>query len=103
MPSRRFPPPPVQPSARPAKREDRVRAQADRPPGRPGDRPALPKDEEDLERLMAEVRQARERLAQLIKKIHTDRAAWKKREHGWEQLRLGWQRSQGLPPGSKVH
>jgi hypothetical protein len=44
-------------------------------------------DEDDLKRLVGEVRVARERLAALIETIRRERGRWPEREHRWEQWR----------------
>ena len=45
-------------------------------------------DEDELARLIAEVREARERLSDLIAAIKSERAGWDEREQRWEQLAL---------------
>jgi hypothetical protein len=44
-------------------------------------------DEDELKRLVGEVRAARERLATLIETISRERGHWPEREHRWEQWR----------------
>src|SRR3954453_8832369 len=44
-------------------------------------------DEDELVRLIAEVREARERLSDLIAAIKSDRAGWDEREQRWEHWR----------------
>jgi hypothetical protein len=44
-------------------------------------------DEDELKRLVGEVRVARERLATLIETIRRERGNWPEREHRWEQWR----------------
>jgi hypothetical protein len=43
--------------------------------------------ENDLKRLVADVRAARERLAALIDTIRKEHGEWPEREHRWEQWR----------------
>jgi hypothetical protein len=45
------------------------------------------KDEDELERLIAEVREGRERLSDLIETIKSERAGWDEREQRWERWR----------------
>ena len=42
-------------------------------------------DEDELKRLVGEVRAARERLAALIETIRREHGRWPEREHRWEQ------------------
>jgi hypothetical protein len=44
-------------------------------------------DEDELKRLVGEVRAARERLVTLIETIRGERGHWPDREHRWEQWR----------------
>jgi len=44
-------------------------------------------DEDELKRLVVEVRAARERLATLIETTRKERGHWPEREHRWEQWR----------------
>jgi hypothetical protein len=44
------------------------------------------KDEDELERLIDEVREARERLSHLIATIKSERAGWGGREQRWDPL-----------------
>ena len=44
-------------------------------------------DEDELKRLVGEVRVARERLTTLIETIRKERGHWPDREHRWEQWR----------------
>jgi hypothetical protein len=44
-------------------------------------------DEDELKRVVGEVRAARERLATLIETIRRERGHWPEREHRWEQWR----------------
>lgn len=44
-------------------------------------------EEDELRRLVGEVRVARERLVALIETIRSERGQWPEREHRWEQWR----------------
>ena len=45
-------------------------------------------DEDELARLVEEVREARERLARLITAVKAERAGWDEREQRWAKLAL---------------
>ena len=55
--------------------------------------------EDDLKRLVAEVRLARKRLATLIDAIRKERGEWPEREHRWERWRAAMRDSRR----SRIH
>jgi hypothetical protein len=58
--------------------------------------------EEELSRLIEDVREARERLAELIRSIRTGRPG-RAREHRWKQWRTDMRRLLRVPTGPTVH
>lgn len=63
-----------------------------------------PAREDELERLIALVREARERLARLIATLRAERPDWKDREQRWGRWRTETKRRlEGNAPGPKVH
>jgi predicted nucleic acid-binding Zn-ribbon protein len=56
-------------------------------------------DEDELKRLVGEVRVARERLAALIETIKRERGQWPQREHRWERWRAAMRGSRR----SRIH
>ena len=67
---------------------DRSGVDADRPADRAlASQRGHQNDEDELARLIEEVREARERLARLIATIKSERAGWDEREQRWEHWR----------------
>lgn len=60
-------------------------------------------DEDELARLIDEVRSARERLARLIAAIKTERAGWEGREQRWARWRSQIRTPPRKPPRRGVH
>ena len=60
-------------------------------------------DDDELARLLDEVRESRERLARLIAAIRGERAGWEEREQRWERWRSQLTNPPRKPPGRDVH
>ena len=60
-------------------------------------------DEDELARLVEEVREARERLARLITAVKAERAGWDEREQCWESWRSQLRNPPRKPPRRDVH
>ena len=60
--------------------------------------------EDELARLIAQVREARERLVRLIVTLRDGRPNWGEREQRWTQWRRDTERRvQGNPPAPRIH
>ncbi|MEN3339861.1 MAG: hypothetical protein V7647_3537 [Acidobacteriota bacterium] len=59
--------------------------------------------EDELARLLDEVRDARERLSRLIAAMKAERAGWQEREQRWERWRSQLPNPPKKPPGRDVH
>jgi low affinity Fe/Cu permease len=59
--------------------------------------------EQELSRLIDEVRAARERLAELIRSIRAGRPEWQGREHHWARWGREMRQLLQRPAGPKVH
>lgn len=60
-------------------------------------------DEDELARLVEEVREARERLARLITAVKAERAGWDEREQRWHSWRSQLRKPPRKPPRRDVH
>jgi len=65
--------------------------------------PAHDEDEDELARLVDEVREARERLSRLITTIRSERAGWNEREQQWERFRSQLRNPPRKPSRRDVH
>jgi hypothetical protein len=66
-------------------------------------RARVQKHVDELARLIAEVRQARERLSDLIATIKSERVGWDEREQRWERWRSQLQNPPRKPSRRDVH
>jgi hypothetical protein len=60
-------------------------------------------DEDELARLVEQVREARERLSRLITAVQAERTAWDEREQWWESWRSQLRNPPRKPPRRDVH
>jgi hypothetical protein len=60
-------------------------------------------EENELERLVEEVRTARERLARLMETTRREREQWPGREHRWEQWRAGMRHPHRRTSDPRIH